>query len=139
MRVGISAFITLTLAVAANVAGLVTGNSTFLWICAGLYPIGLIFGALEWAERRRTFRTPVGAEPADVRELAGRAQRIGDQKAAERLLRAAVDQGDVEAMWELAVLVIGRDGVAAGDPWVRMAAEHGHSLAQAFLDSQKKF
>ncbi|WP_405059663.1 hypothetical protein OG474_44010 [Kribbella sp. NBC_01505] len=139
MRAGIFAFITLTLAVVANVVLAVTGSGTFLWICAVLYPVGLIFGALEWAERRRAFRTPVDAEAADVRQLGLRAQGIGDRKAAERLLRVAAEQGDVESMWELATLLMQRDGLAAGEPWVQLAAENGHSLAQAFLRAQKNF
>ncbi|TDD46692.1 sel1 repeat family protein [Kribbella antibiotica] len=130
---GILAFVTLTLAVVSNVVQLITGNSIFLWICAGLYPIGLIFGALEWAERRARFRTPVGANVAEVRELGLEARGAGDKKAAERLLQVAAERGDVEAMWQLATVLLERDGRAA-QPWLERAAAKGHPMAQMFLN-----
>ncbi|MET7280384.1 hypothetical protein ABZS29_19255 [Kribbella sp. NPDC005582] len=135
----IIAFFVLVLAVGFDVASLFTGNGTLLWISLIFWPIGLGFAAAGWVVDRKRFRTPVGAHPAKVRELALVARREGNRKAAERLLQAAAGQGDVDSMWELAVLVMERDGVAAGDRWVRAAARKGHTLAQAFLDSQKNF
>jgi TPR repeat protein len=57
----------------------------------------------------------------------------GDFDEAERLLRGAVDAGDVEAMWEMGRLVEHRDGLQASEPWFRMAAERGHFFAKRFF------
>ncbi|MFD8470217.1 sel1 repeat family protein [Streptomyces cyaneofuscatus] len=65
-----------------------------------------------------------------LRTLALDARSQGRPEAAERMLRQAVKAGDVESMWELGRLVQEREGLAAAEPWFRMAAERGHVVAR---------
>jgi SAM-dependent methyltransferase len=72
-------------------------------------------------------------DPRAMRLLALNAKVNGDTDRAERLLLAAIDRGDVESMWEMGRLVEDRDGLAACEPWFRMAAENGHFVAKRFF------
>ncbi|CAD5961632.1 conserved protein of unknown function [Streptomyces sp. KY75] len=65
-----------------------------------------------------------------LRTLALDARSQGRPDAAERMLRQAVKAGDVESMWELGRLVQEREGLAAAEPWFRMAAGRGHVVAR---------
>ncbi|ARF73189.1 tetratricopeptide repeat protein [Kitasatospora albolonga] len=65
-----------------------------------------------------------------LRMLALDARSQGRPDAARRMLRQAVKAGDVESMWELGRLVQEREGLAAAEPWFRMAAGRGHPVAR---------
>lgn len=71
--------------------------------------------------------------PRAMRAKAMYCKLQGDFDEAERLLRAAVDKGDVESMWEMGRLVEDRQDLEAAEPWFRMAAEHGHVFAKRFF------
>lgn len=65
-----------------------------------------------------------------LRTLALDARSQGRPEAAERMLRQAAKAGDVESMWELGRLLQEREGLAAAEPWFRMAAGRGHAVAR---------
>ncbi|MFJ4966605.1 hypothetical protein EES43_11785 [Streptomyces sp. ADI96-02] len=122
---------------ALSLTGVITGNSTLVGLSWMMWLVGVLL-----LVRKRSRR------PADPDELAA-AAAAGDARAvrrlrslaltawaerrtdaAERLLRQAVRAGDVESMWELGRLVQERDGLAAAEPWFRMAAGRGHAVAR---------
>ncbi|MFE5807882.1 sel1 repeat family protein [Streptomyces sp. NBC_01232] len=107
------------------------------WVVWGA---GILLLLLRWRRNRRRFPTLEAAEAAAnagntraMRALAMRQKLLDDFTEAERLLRAAVELGDVEAMWEMGRLVEQRDGLEASEPWFRMAAERGHFFAKRFF------
>ncbi|MFJ3963628.1 sel1 repeat family protein [Streptomyces sp. NPDC090036] len=107
------------------------------WVIWGA---GILLLLLRWRRNRRRFPTLEAAEAAAnagntraMRALALRQKLLDDFTEAERLLRAAVELGDVEAMWEMGRLVEQRDGLEASEPWFRMAAERGHFFAKRFF------
>ncbi|CAM5552387.1 Sel1 repeat family protein OS=Streptomyces microflavus OX=1919 GN=Smic_32470 PE=4 SV=1 [Streptomyces microflavus] len=65
-----------------------------------------------------------------LRTLALDARSQGRPEAAERMLRQAAKAGDVESMWELGRLLQEREGLATAEPWFRMAAGRGHTVAR---------
>ncbi|WP_028045506.1 hypothetical protein [Cellulomonas sp. URHE0023] len=102
--------------------------------------LGLISAYFGWVRRRNTFGSLEEAQaaaeagnPKAMRAVAMVAKVSGDLDAAERLLRGAVEKGDVESMWEMGRLVEQRDGLAESEPWFRMAAERGHFVAKRFF------
>ncbi|MFA7766753.1 sel1 repeat family protein [Streptomyces sp. NRRL S-448] len=113
------------------------GLTTAGWVVWGA---GILLLLLRWRRGRRAFASLEQAEAAAaagdtraLRALAMRQKLLGDFTEAERLLRAAVERGDVEAMWEMGRLVEQRDGLEASEPWFRMAAERGHFFAKRFF------
>ncbi|MER7821355.1 hypothetical protein BCL76_110276 [Streptomyces sp. CG 926] len=113
------------------------GMITASWVVWG---VGILFLLLRWRRNRRRFASLEQAEAAAaagntraMRALAMRQKLLDDFTEAERLLRAAVELGDVEAMWEMGRLVEQRDGLEASEPWFRMAAERGHFFAKRFF------
>jgi TPR repeat protein len=123
-----------------SLAALLTDNHTMLMVGLGIWVLGVLSGAAALARRRRTFgsveKAQVAAaagDPRAMRALALVAKVNGQTDQAEHLLLAAIDRGDVESMWELGRLVEDRDGLAACEPWFRMAAENGHFAAKRFF------
>ncbi|MFG2229416.1 sel1 repeat family protein [Streptomyces sp. NPDC048723] len=113
------------------------GLTTAGWVVWGA---GILLLLLRWRRGRRAFASLEQAEAAAaagdtraLRALAMRQKLLDDFTEAERLLRAAVERGDVEAMWEMGRLVEQRDGLEASEPWFRMAAERGHFFAKRFF------
>ncbi|MFI1279680.1 sel1 repeat family protein [Streptomyces sp. NPDC020858] len=113
--------------------GLVTAS----WVVWG---VGVLLLVLRWRRNRHRFASLEEAEaaaaagnPRALRALALRQKLLGDFTEAERLLRAAVERGDVESMWEMGRLVEQRDGLRESEPWFRMAAERGHFFAKRFF------
>ncbi|MFC4615300.1 sel1 repeat family protein [Cellulomonas algicola] len=114
-----------------------SGPGPLVWWLWGLGLVGLGLRALHRAGQYRSLDDLVAASDAGV----PRAMRVrglmlkieGDLDGAEGLIRAAAEKGDREAMWELGRLVEDRDGLAASEPWFRMAAEHGHLAARQFF------
>lgn len=113
------------------------GPSPLVWWMWGLGIAGLVLGRLHRAGQYQSLDALVAASDAGV----PRAMRVrglmlkveGDLDGAEALLRDAAAKGDREAMWDLGRLVEERDGLAASEPWFRMAAEHGHLVARRFF------
>jgi len=124
-----------------TLAAVLTDNSAMLYVGIGIWALGALTALWSWWwSRRRDFRTPEAAraaaeagDPRGIRALALVAKDADDYAEAERLLLLAVDRGDVDSMWELARLIEERDGIDAGDPWYRMAADNNHSAARRFM------
>ncbi|WP_418955408.1 sel1 repeat family protein [Streptomyces tritici] len=113
------------------------GAVTASWVVWGLGVLALV---VRVRANRRKFRSleelqaaAEAGDPRALRVLALRNKLLDDFTEAERLLRKAVDLGDVESMWEMGRLVEQRDGLPASEPWFRMAAEHGHFFAKRFF------
>ncbi|MFD3324318.1 sel1 repeat family protein [Streptomyces sp. NPDC058701] len=111
-----------------------------------VWAVGIALLLLGWRRNRNKFATVEEAEaaaaagdPRAMRAVALLRKIGGDFTEAERLLRSAVDQGDVESMWEMARLVEQRDGMRASEPWFRMAAEHGHYFAKRLFRTGHAF
>lgn len=133
-------FILFVVAAALTVGGNVWDNSIAVTTGWVLWVLGLVSAFAGWRRRRNTFGSAEEAhaaaeagDPRAMRGLAMIAKINGDTDEAERLLRAAVDRGDVESMWEMGRLVEARDGLEASEPWFRMAAERGHFVAKRFF------
>ncbi|MGX6605928.1 hypothetical protein ACWKSP_27935 [Micromonosporaceae bacterium Da 78-11] len=133
-------FLLFVVAAALTIGGLWSGSGTAVTIGWVVWALGLVSAYFGWVRRRNTFgsieEAQAAAEAGDPRAMRAVAMlsKINkDLDEAERLLRAAVDQGDVESMWEMGRLVEERDGIAASEPWFRMAAEHGHFVAKRFF------
>ncbi|MEV8372888.1 hypothetical protein AB0P21_09130 [Kribbella sp. NPDC056861] len=116
-----------------SITGLLTDNRTMLNVGLVIWAVAMVGSAIGWLRRRRTFKSVEEAQaaadagdPRAIRALAILAKLDGDTERAERLLLTAIDAGDVESMWEMGRLVEDRDGIEAGEPWFRMAAENGH-------------
>ncbi|MGW0393716.1 sel1 repeat family protein [Streptomyces sp. NPDC003042] len=110
--------------------GLITAS----WVVWG---VGLLALVVRWRRNRNKFASveqaqaaAAAGDPRAMRFLALLQKIKGDFAEAERLLREAVELGDVEAMWEMARLVEQRDGLRESEPWFRMAAEGGHFFAK---------
>ncbi|MGK5550103.1 hypothetical protein ACSNOI_00675 [Actinomadura kijaniata] len=123
-----------------SVIGLVSDNPGLVTASWVPWAVGIAGFALRWVNRRRTYGSVeelmAAAEagvPRAMRAVAMKHKIEGNLQEAERLLRAAVEAGDVESMWEMGRLVEQRDGLAASEPWFRMAAEHGHLVAKRFF------
>lgn len=114
-----------------------SGPGPLVWWLWGLGLVGLLLRRLHRAGQYRSEEELVAASDAGV----PRAMRVrglmlkirGDVDGAEALLRAAAEKGDREAAWDLGRLVEERDGLAASEPWFRMAAERGHLAARRFF------
>jgi TPR repeat protein len=133
-------FVLFVVAAAFTIGGLLWDNSTAIAIGWVGWALGLASAYIGWRRRRHTFGSVEAAQgaaeagnPRAMRELAMNAKINGDLDEAERLLRAAIDKGDIDSMWEMGRLVESRDGLAASEPWYRMAAEHGHMVAKEFF------
>lgn len=113
------------------------GPGPLVWTLWGLGIVGFGLRRLHRAGQYASLEQLVAASDAGV----PRAMRVrglmlkveGDLDGAERLLRGAAEKGDREAMWDLGRLVEERDGLAASEPWFRMAAERGHLVARRFF------
>jgi hypothetical protein len=134
------AFLLFLAAAGFSVAGLITDNQTMVKVGWVIWAVALLVAALGLLRRRRKFGSIEEAQaaadagdPRAMRMLAMLAKINGDAEKAERLLLAAIDRGDVESMWEMGRLVEDRDGIAACEPWFRMAAENGHYFAKRFF------
>ncbi|MCM2388578.1 tetratricopeptide repeat protein [Streptomyces albipurpureus] len=131
--------ILLFVAAVLSIIGVTTDRGTFTEVSWILWVLGillLVSGALRRRRRVSVDELRVGAaggDPGALRGLAMMAKIQGDFDEAERLLRMAVDNGDVESMWEMGRLVEQRDGLEESEPWFRMAAERGHFVAKRFF------
>ncbi|MEU8771320.1 tetratricopeptide repeat protein [Streptomyces griseus] len=122
---------------ALSLTGVVTGNGTLIGLSWIMWVLGIL---LLFRSRSRRPVDPAALAAAaaagdaravrGLRTLALTARAQGRPDTAERLLRQAVRAGDVESMWELGRLVEHREGLAAAEPWFRMAAEGGHVVAK---------
>ncbi|GIG20092.1 hypothetical protein Cch01nite_08160 [Cellulomonas chitinilytica] len=129
-----------TVAAILSIVALITGNGGLMTTVWWLWGIGVAGLVVRWMGNRGKYRN---LEELDAASRAGvpRAMRAraslhklnGEVDEAERLLRAAVDAGDRESMWDMGRLVEERDGLAASEPWFRMAAERGHLAAKRFF------
>lgn len=131
----------LLVAVALSFVGLWVDSAVLTTITKVLWGlVGLTF-LIAWRRARRfKYRSVEELEaaaeagvPHALVGLAMAAKMAEDHGEAERLLRLAVEQGYVPAMWEMGRLVDARDGAAAAEPWFRMAAEGGHFWARRFF------
>jgi hypothetical protein len=127
-------------AIVVMVIAMSSGNDDLFTVMWVLWAVGIVGFVLRSIHRRRTYGTleemKAAAEAGEPRAMRGIAMihKIqGDMDEAERLLRAAVEKGDVESMWEMGRLVEQRDGLQASEPWFRMAAQHGHMVAKRFF------
>ncbi|WP_274030734.1 tetratricopeptide repeat protein [Streptomyces sp. MMBL 11-1] len=122
---------------ALSLTGVATGNGTLISLSWIMWVLGIL---LLFRNRSRRPVDPrklaAAAAAGDARAVRGlralglAARAEGRPDAAERLLRQAVEAGDVESMWELGRLVEQREGLAAAEPWFRMAAQGGHAVAR---------
>jgi hypothetical protein len=133
-------FLLFLVAAVFSLVGLITGNGSLvkigLWIWAG----GLVAAFFGWRRRRHTFGSVEEAQaaadagnPRALRALASLAKLNGNVDKAEQYLHAAIAKGDKESIWDMGRLVEERDGLAASEPWFRMAAENGHFVAKRFF------
>lgn len=124
-----------------SLAAVLTDNSAMLEVGLGLWVLCVLTAVWSWYwARRPEFRTPEAAraaaeagDPRGLRALALVAKDAEDYTEAERLLLLAIDRGDVDSMWELARLIEERDGIDAGEPWYRMAADNNHVGARRLM------
>lgn len=124
-----------------SLAAVLTDNSAMLEVGLGLWVLCVLTAVWSWYwSRRPEFRTPEAAraaaeagDPRGLRALALVAKDAEDYTEAERLLLLAIDRGDVDSMWELARLIEERDGIDAGEPWYRMAADNNHAGARRLM------
>jgi len=131
----------LFVAAVLSIVGAVSGGGSLLDVSVALWAVGILL-LIRRAVLRRRYGTPermkAAAEAGDMRALRGLAMIAkirNDFDEAERLLRAGVDAGDVQSMWEMGRLVEQRDGLVACEPWFRMAAERGHFFAKRLFKS----
>ncbi|MFI7291009.1 sel1 repeat family protein [Streptomyces anulatus] len=122
---------------ALSLTGVVTGNGTLIGLSWIMWVLGILLLFRSRSRRPVDPRKLAAAAAAGdaravrgLRALALTARAEGRPDTAERLLRQAVKAGDVESMWELGRLVEWREGLAAAEPWFRMAAEAGHTVAK---------
>lgn len=133
------AFLLFVVAAILSVIGMATDNDTLFDVSWLLWLLGLLLALRAWHLHRK-YGSPekltAAAEGGDLRALrtiALLAKIGGDTDEAERLFRRGVELKDPESMWEMGRLVEDRDGLAASEPWFRMAAEHGHFAAKRFF------
>ncbi|MGW0857581.1 sel1 repeat family protein [Streptomyces sp. NPDC002690] len=133
------AFLLFVAAAVLSVIGMATDNDALFEVSWLVWLLGLLLALRAWRQHRK-YGTPerlaAAAESGDLRALrsiALMAKIGGDLDEAERLFRLGVDRKDPESMWEMGRLVEARDGLAASEPWFRMAAEHGHFFARRFF------
>ncbi|MFE2974265.1 sel1 repeat family protein [Streptomyces sp. NPDC059258] len=122
---------------ALSLTGVITGNGTLIGLSWIMWVLGILLILGNRYRRPADPRALAAAAAAGdaravrrLRTLALTARAEGRPDTAERLLRQAVKAGDVESMWELGRLVEQREGLAAAEPWFRMAAEGGHAVAK---------
>ncbi|MGW9246952.1 sel1 repeat family protein [Streptomyces badius] len=122
---------------ALSLTGVITGNGTLISLSWIMWVLGILLILGNRYRRPADPRALAAAAAAGdaravrgLRTLALTARAEGRPDTAERLLRQAVKTGDVESMWELGRLVEQREGLAAAEPWFRMAAERGHAVAR---------
>ncbi|MFE9773500.1 sel1 repeat family protein [Streptomyces sp. NPDC005931] len=133
-------YLLLLVAAGLSVFALINDSDGLLTANWALWGAGVLLLLLRWRRNRSRFASLEEAETAAaagntraMRALALRQKLLGDFTEAERLLRAAVELGDVEAMWEMGRLVEQRDGLQESEQWFRMAAERGHFFAKRFF------
>ncbi|MEU2404159.1 sel1 repeat family protein [Streptomyces rubiginosohelvolus] len=120
---------------ALSLTGVITGNGTLISLSWIMWVLGILL-ILGNRYRRPADPRALAVAAGDARAVRGlrtlalTARAEGRPDTAERLLRQAVKAGDVESMWELGRLVEHREGLAAAEPWFRMAAERGHAVAK---------
>ncbi|MEE1789487.1 sel1 repeat family protein [Streptomyces sp. BE308] len=131
--------IALFVAAVLSIIGVTTDRDTLTQVSWILWVFGILLlvnGAFRNRRKMSVDELRVAAaagDPGALRGLAMLAKIQNDFDEAERLLRTAVDNGDVESMWEMGRLVEQRDGLAESEPWFRMAAERGHFGAKRFF------
>lgn len=120
-----------------SLTGVFLGNSTLIQLSWIMWLAGVLLLIARRYRRPpdpRQLATAAAAGDAravrGLRTLALDARSQGRPDAAERMLRQAMKAGDVESMWELGRLVQEREGLAAAEPWYRMAAARGHVVAR---------
>lgn len=139
-------YVLLLVAALLSVLGWINDSPGLTDASWAVWAVGIAFLLLRWRRNRNKFASVEEAEaaaaagdPRAMRTVALLRKIGGDFTEAERLLRAAVDQGDVESMWEMARLVEQRDGMRESEPWFRMAAEHGHFFAKRMFRAGHAF
>ncbi|MDQ0985084.1 sel1 repeat family protein [Streptomyces sp. V2I9] len=122
---------------ALSLTGVITGNSTSVGLSWIMWVLSILLLLGNRSRRPADPRELAAAAAAGdaravrgLRTLALAARAEGRPAAAERMLRQAVEAGDVESMWELGRLVEQREGLTEAEPWLRMAADHGHPVAK---------
>ncbi|MGW2280152.1 sel1 repeat family protein [Streptomyces sp. NPDC001770] len=133
------AFLLFVVAAVLSVIGMATDNDTLFDVSWAAWLLGLLLALRAWHLHRK-YGTPqklaAAAEGGDLgalRSIALLAKIRGDLDEAERVFRLGVERKDPESMWEMGRLVEERDGLAASEPWFRMAAGHGHFAAKRFF------
>lgn len=133
-------FLLFLVAGVCSVVGVVTDNGSLVRVGLGIWVVGLVSAFFGWRRRRHTFGSIEEAQaaaeagnPRALRALASLAKLKGEVGKAEEYLHAAIAKGDKESMWDMGRLVEERDGLAASEPWFRMAAENGHFVAKRFF------
>ncbi|MFD6531869.1 sel1 repeat family protein [Streptomyces sp. NPDC060184] len=133
------AFLLFVVAAILSVIGMATDNDTLFDISWVAWLLGLLLAIRAWRQHRK-YGTPErlmaaaqGGDLKALRSIALIAKIQGNLDEAERLFRLGVERKDPESMWEMGRLVEARDGLAASEPWFRMAGEHGHFAAKLFF------
>jgi hypothetical protein len=133
-------FLLFLVAAGFTLAGVITDDGSLIKIGMWIWAVGLVSAFFGWRRRRHTFGSVEEAQaaaeagnPRALRALASLAKLNGEIDTAEQYLHAAIAKGDKESMWDMGRLVEERDGLAASEPWFRMAAENGHFVAKRFF------
>ncbi|WP_328720062.1 sel1 repeat family protein [Streptomyces sp. NBC_00247] len=132
-------FLLFVAAAILSVIGMATDNETLFDVSWLVWLLGLLLALRAWRLHRKygspekLMAAAQGGDMRALRSIALIAKIGGDLDEAERLFRQGVDRKDPESMWEMGRLVEARDGLAASEPWFRMAAEHGHFAAKRFF------
>ncbi|MFD9411381.1 sel1 repeat family protein [Streptomyces sp. NPDC059989] len=131
------AFLLLLVAAVLSVLGWTNDSDGLITASWVVWVAGILLLLLRWRVNRRKFSSveearaaAAAGDPRAMRFVASLRKLEGDYAEAERLLRAAIELGDVEAMWDMGRLVDLRDGLGEAEPWFRMAGRHGHFFAK---------
>ncbi|MFD9427724.1 MULTISPECIES: sel1 repeat family protein [unclassified Streptomyces] len=114
--------IALFVAAVLSIIGVTTDQDTLTQVSWILWALGILLLVNGAARNRRKMSVDelrvaaAAGDPGALRGLAMLAKIQDDFDEAERLLRTAVDNGDVESMWEMGRLVEQRDGLAESEP-----------------------
>jgi len=129
-----------TVAAILSIVAFVTSNPGLMTTVWWLWSIGVVGLVLRWLGNRGKYRNLEELQaasdagvPRAMRARASLHKLDGEIDEAEMLLSRAVEAGDRESMWDMGRLVEERDGLAASEPWFRMAAERGHLAAKRFF------
>lgn len=103
----------------------------WVWVrSTGRFGLRAILARRMLRDRERVTEIAEKGDPVAMRAVGSMHKIAGDWDTAEMWLSRSAQAGDREAMFDMGRLAEQRNGLAAAEPWFRMASEAGHPVAR---------